>query len=131
LDMKSRQAVPAVSLQDQLTRAAMGYAEYLADNDVFGHEENGTPVDRCEAEGYFHFSGENLAAGNSLGMDGANNPDEAAIVFVRLLIIDEGIPDVGHRVNIMLSVHRSVGIGYAKNFNSDYVNYTVQDFGSR
>lgn len=130
-DMKSRSAVPAVGLQSQLNQAAMSYAEYLSDNNVFGHEENGTPVERCEAAGYSSFSGENLAAGNFPGLDAANNPDEAAIMFVRMLIIDEGIPDLGHRENIMSEVHRSVGVGYAKNFHSDYVNYTVQDFGSR
>ena len=118
LDMKGRVPVPAVSLQAQLNRAAMDYAEYLADNNVFGHEENGTPVDRCEAAGYYYFSGENLAAGNFPGLDAAVNPEEAARGFVKMLIIDEGVPDLGHRDNIMSQFHRSVGIGYAKNFNS-------------
>jgi hypothetical protein len=131
LDMKGRTQVPAVSLQDQLIRAAMDYAVFLADNNVFGHEENGTPEERCEAAGYYYFTGENLAAGNSPGLDAAVNPEEAAIEFVRILIIDAGIPDVGHRENIMAEVHRSVGIGYAQNFHSDFVNYTVQEFGSR
>ncbi len=60
-DIKNRGSVPTVELEDKLISAAKKYAQFLAENNVMGHYENGEPPDRCEAEGYIYFSGENLA----------------------------------------------------------------------
>lgn len=127
-DIKSKSPVGKLELQSQLCSAASKYAKYLADHNVFGHEENGTPPQRCAAEGYHYFSGENIAAANHLNAE--TDPENAAIEFLIWLIIDPGVPDLGHRKNIMLSKHRKLGVGFARNPSSKVVNFTVQDFGS-
>ncbi len=129
LDIKSYSALSALELQNQLNEAARKYAKFLADNDKWGHEENGTPSERCKKEGYLKFTGENIAAGSYPNMDGNKLPKEAAVEFVLQWIIDEGIVGVGHRKNIMGSKHKKLGVGFASNASSSMKNYTVQDFG--
>ncbi len=130
-DIKGRSSVGALSLNKNLNKAANDYARYLAKNDVFGHYEYKTPSERCEDAGYSNYSGENLAAGSYSYYNVELDSQEAAISFVRALIIDEGVPSLGHRNNIMSSNHKVVGIGYYYDNNSTYKNYHVQDFGSR
>jgi len=47
------------------------------------------------------------------------------------LTINEGVPDVGHRLNMLRDSYRVLGVGFARNPNSTYHHYTVQDFGLR
>lgn len=63
-DMKQHAAVGVLELQTQLCSAASKYAQYMAEKNVFSHTANGTPEERCRAEGYDYFSGENIAAGS-------------------------------------------------------------------
>jgi hypothetical protein len=53
-----------------------------------------------------------------------------AINFVRVLIIDQGIKDLGHRNTILNSKYKSMGVGFCRNSASAFINYTVQDFGN-
>ena len=129
LDIGSRDALGSLEIENRLCSAASKYAEYLADNNVFGHYEDGTPGERCEREGYSYYSGENIAAGSYSYLNGQEDAETAAIEFVLMWIIDEGVPGVGHRENIMNESHTHMGAGFVHNTSSDYINYAVQDFG--
>lgn len=63
-------------------------------------------------------------------MIGDLNSKEAAKRFVIQLIIDEGIPSLGHRYNIMNQKHRVLGFGFYMDMNATYKNSCVQDFVS-
>lgn len=130
-DIRNRTPVGPVELQSRICRAASKYAVYLAQHNVFGHYENSTPPARCQAEGYHNFSGENLAAGSYSSLNADINPETAAIEFVVMLIIDQGVPSLGHRHNIMNGVHKKLGVGFSRDTSSTYKNYTVHDFGSK
>jgi uncharacterized protein YkwD len=130
LVLKDSTPVGRLALQEQLCRAASKYAQYLAEHNAVGHEaDKRTPDERCKAEGYKDWSGENFAAGSSDELNADRDPETAAIEFVLQLIIDEGVADVGHRRNIMYGGHKVIGVGFYRNPSSTYVNYTVQDFG--
>ena len=128
-DIKSRSAVGSLELQSKLCSAASKYAKYLAENNVFGHYENGSPSDRCEAEGYDYYSGENIAAGSYSYYNAEDDPVTAAEEFVVMWIIDMNVAGVGHRENIMSSTHEKLGVGFFRDTGSTYENYAVQDFG--
>ncbi|HYH05243.1 MAG TPA: CAP domain-containing protein [Bacillota bacterium] len=130
-DMMQRTVVGALELENNLCNAASKYAQYMAENNVFGHEEYSKPAERCKAVGYNYFSGENIAAGGSNNLNAEQNPTQAAAEFVKMLIIDKGVASLGHRNNIMSSSHKKLGVGFARNTSSTYVNYMVQDFGSK
>ena len=130
-DLISLSAVSALTLNDLLTTSATKYAKYMADNNVFGHTENGTPQSRAQAEGYTGSVGENIAAGSYPSYNADSDPNGAAIAFVKLLIIDTGISGVGHRKNILSSSYKVVGIGFYQNTASKFDNYLVQDFGTK
>jgi len=129
-DLLTQEEQSPLVLNSQLTLAADKYSQFLATSGGWSHTEDGTPSERCEREGYHSFSGENIAAGSHSHFSIESNPEEAAIQFVVLLIIDEGVEGVGHRKNILGSSHKSVGIGFHYDAQSNYVNYSVQDFGS-
>jgi hypothetical protein len=130
-DLTGRSAVCALKLQSQLCTAATDYAEYLATTNTFGHDKNGTPVSRCAAAGYntTFFSGENLAGSGVAECNADANPETAAIYFVRMLIIDDGESDLGHRKAIMYSGNKTVGVGFCHKTSATYINYCVQEFG--
>lgn len=130
-DIKSRSAVSALTLNDDLCTAADKYAEYLAVNNEFSHTADGTPQERVEEEGYNNYSGENLACGTSADRNADDSPATAAQVFVEQLIIDEGVPSLGHRENIMSSTHKAFGAGFHHDDSAQYKNYCVQNFGSK
>ena len=114
-----------------LTKAASGYAAFLAAKNCFGHNEQGTPFQRMTKEGYrFSTAGENIACGSFPQQNALENPEQAAIAFVKQWIIDKGVSGVGHRKNILNTQFKEIGIGFGRNERSTYVNYTVQDFGT-
>lgn len=121
----------ALSLEAKLTKAAAGYAKFLAAKNRFGHNERGTPASRISAETYAASAmGENIACGSFPGMNAEETPAEAAVIFVKQWIIDAGVPGAGHRRNILSPLFTETGIGFGSNPASSYVNYMVQDFGS-
>ncbi len=129
-ELLSQTVLEPLVLNTQLTSAADKYATFLATNNLFGHTEDGTPDERCKREGYSNYSGENIAAGSYNFYSVSKDPETAAIEFMKMWIIDEGVAGVGHRKNMLSTYHKSVGVGYHFDSNSSYHNYTVQDFGS-
>ena len=104
----------------------------LAAKNRFGHNENGSPSSRLAKAGYeMTAMGENIACGSFPGMNADETPDEAAVIFVKQWIIDQGVPGAGHRKNILSPMFAEIGIGFGRNPRAKYVNYIVQDFGTR
>ena len=128
-DIRSRNAEEPLELQGQLCSAASKYAQYLAENNVFGHYENGDPAERCEAEGYDYYSGENIGAGSYNYYNAENDPVTAVEAFIVMWVIDMNVVGVGHRENIMSSTHKKLGAGFFRDIDSTYENYAVLDFG--
>ncbi len=128
-DLKGRSGVGALVLNSALNSAATDYADYLANNNKWGHYEDGSPSDRCNRAGYGN-CGENLAAGSYSYYNIDVSAQSAAEAFVRNLIIDEGVANLGHRLNILNSGYKSLGVGFGRDVSSTYDNYHVQNFGS-
>lgn len=130
-DLLAHNPRKALTLDDKLNRAAQKYAEFLARNNRWGHNENGSPFDRMKSEGYvYRTAGENIAAGSWASHNALETPEEAAIAFVLQWIVDEGVPGVGHRKNIMNDAFTQMGVGFGRNTKAKYVNYAVQEFGT-
>ncbi|MFO8041997.1 MAG: CAP domain-containing protein [Alkalispirochaeta sp.] len=128
-DLMTHVPVAALKLHRTLCRAAQAYATHLATHDRWGHCADRTPRERARAVGYHAYGGENVAAGRSVNLEAVVDPARAARLFVLRLVVNEGVPGVGHRRNMLSPVYRVVGIGYAADPRSTYLNYTVQDFG--
>jgi uncharacterized protein YkwD len=123
--------VKALALHEILNSTALDYAKLMARKNTFSHVANGTPFERAKKAGYrYSAMGENIACGNDSHYNAMIDPESSAIEFVKMLIIDRDIKDVGHRITLLNPVYRSVGFGFARNPSSTCVNYIVQDFGS-
>ncbi|MCX6229310.1 MAG: CAP domain-containing protein [Bacteroidia bacterium] len=128
--MRTFVPVGSLSFDNALNIAASTYAQFLAEKNLMGHNENGTPLKRAITVGYTGSSiGENIAASTSEAYNGIADPTLAATNFVRILIIDAGVADLGHRTTMLNKLYTKVGIGYSHNLSSTFVNYTVQDYG--
>ncbi|MFW5694016.1 MAG: CAP domain-containing protein [Alkalispirochaeta sp.] len=130
-DLLSQPPVAPLKLNRSLCRAAQEYAVHLATHDRWGHCADRTPRERAREAGYHAYGGENVAAGRSVNLEASVDPVRAARLFILRLVVNEGVPGVGHRRNMLSPVYRVVGIGYAASPRSTYINYTVQDFGLR
>src|SRR5271165_2183555 len=115
-----------------LAAAAQAHSQDMATNQFQSHtgSEGSTPDQRMQQAGYTNASstGENAFAY-------ATSIDEAMQAF----LIDWGVPDAGHRRNILQpdvsssDAYQSVGIGIATTTNNSTVGPLVitQDFGSQ
>ncbi|MBF0316486.1 MAG: hypothetical protein HQK52_23925 [Oligoflexia bacterium] len=125
-----RAALPTLILDARISEVAMNYASLSAQQGVLGHDLNGTdPSVRCSQSNYHAPCSENLASHSAPEYDATTNPEQAAINFIKQLIIDNNEADYGHRKNILDSAIKAMGVGYARNINTQYVNYFVQNFG--
>ncbi len=129
--LKKIKPVKSLVLNEILNSASLDYAKLMARKDVFGHYADGTPFERAKKAGYRYYAmGENIACGSEYHYNAVTHPEDSAVAFVKMLIIDKGIKDVGHRKTMMNPVYRSVGFGFAHNQSSYCINYVVQDFGN-
>jgi uncharacterized protein YkwD len=129
--LKRADPVGELRLSKILNSISMDYAAFLAKKNKFSHTANGTPFTRAKKAGYRYMAmGENIACGNDPQLNINENPRYAAVEFVKMLIIDKGVKDLGHRHTIMNPLYRSVGFGFGHNPRSYCVNYVVQDFGN-
>lgn len=92
--------VPPLAYSPLLSRAAADHVAYLADGHL-GHEwDDGTgPGERAERRGGGPYVGEIIAFGSD---------DPAGVV--RQFIVDDGVPDRGHREAVFSTEYRYAGI---------------------
>lgn len=129
--LKKSASVSALALHEILNLTALKYSNLLARKKQLTHTADGTPFTRMRKEGYKGSAmAENIACGSEQKYNALANPQSSAIEFVKMLIIDEGIKDAGHRHNLLNPVYKSVGFGFGQNPSSSCVNYIVQDFGN-
>lgn len=118
-DLNSVKDLPMLYPNDILFRAAEYHANDLGKSGEFQHEStDGTSFQkRISSFGYKNPAGENIFAGI-----------EDPLHVVLDLLIDEGIPDVGHRKNILRKAFNSISVA-RRPHNSDCKFVVVMDFG--
>ncbi|MBF0314062.1 MAG: hypothetical protein HQK50_01170 [Oligoflexia bacterium] len=128
--LNTKTAVPALILDARINEVSMSYANLLAQQGVITHYLNGTdPFSRCSESSYHYPCSENLSAHNAPEYNASTNPEQAAIAFIKQLIIDNNVANDGHRENIFDTTIKAMGIGFAQNTTTQEVNYFVQNFG--
>ena len=111
---------PALRISPQLTTAARGHSQDMADNNYFSHDDlaGHTAQWRAQQAGYRGLAGwENIAAGYSTARE------------VVSAWYNETPPNDGHRRNILDCSLTDIGVGYGYNGGSAYGSYWTQDFG--
>ncbi|OUD16251.1 CAP domain-containing protein [Thioflexithrix psekupsensis] len=112
---RSKQKLPALTLNTRLGEVAQKHAEDMAKNRYFSHtgKDGSTPSSRLTAAGYaFYYVGENIAAGNA----------------TPAATIEQWMNSTGHRANILGENYTEIGFGYFADPNSPYRHYWVQLF---
>jgi len=130
-----KDAVPALTWDDALYRAAYEHSEDMAESNTFAHAGSGTESDwtaqildltvgstmtnRVVNNGYTYWKilGENIAAGSK-----RDTVQEA---------IDAWILSDSHCVNLMNPAYKNVGMGHVEKDGSTYIHYWTQDFGTQ
>ena len=129
--LKNLTPVGSIAFNPSLNLSASDYAVFLAVKVLAEHNADETPLRRAIRAGFEGTAtGENIAIASAGTFNAIVNPKSAAIDFVRIFIIDEGISDVGHRLIMLNSKYKTVGIGYTQNSAIPLLNYVVQDFGN-
>jgi Cysteine-rich secretory protein family len=129
--MKGKTPLLPLSFNYALNLSASNYALFLAQKDLMGHNQNGTPLKRAITVGFVGSSvGENIAASTSDYFNSILDPQTAAMNFVKIMIIDAGVDDLGHRMTLLSPIYTTIGIGFSRNPTSTFVNYSVQDYGN-
>jgi uncharacterized protein YkwD len=112
-DERARYGLAPLSLQYQLTAAAVVHTLDMACKNFFSHtgSDGSSPFDRIKTQGYVYFyAGENLFAGNGV----YNDPGQAVSAWMK---------SPGHRANILKPEFTEAGISYTYNPNSTYGGY--------
>ncbi len=131
LFLKNLTPTGGLIFNNSLNLSASNYAVFLAQKNLMGHNEDGTPLKRAVIVGFEGSCiGENIAACSNDNFNPILNAQTAAISFVRVMIIDDGVADFGHRLIILDTKFKSIGIGFTRNTASTFINYNVQDFGN-
>ncbi|MEH1870573.1 CAP domain-containing protein [Nostoc sp.] len=118
---RSEAGLAALRLNSQLTNAAQGHSQDMADHNFMAHNgsDGSSPFDRIKRAGYgYSFAGENVAAGQS-------TPEDAMSIWM-----NETPPNDGHRQNILSPNYHEIGIGYAFSDGTQFKHYWTQDFGT-
>ncbi len=113
-DLMSREPVGALEVHSGLMRASRNHAEDMA-------EDCGLQHDSCDGTSWFdriwrYYDGGLIAENAAVGF-----PTGLSVVIA--WIIDAGVPDVGHRLNILNESYEHIGIG-------KHNSYWVQNFGA-
>ncbi len=114
-----RQALPPVTGNDELHRAAQAHAESMANNDFFAHED---PTDRSDFVVRIrrtNYSGSPLGENISAGGRG----------FSARSVVRGWEQSEGHCRNLADSQATDIGVGYAESNSATYGAYWVQVFG--
>jgi hypothetical protein len=129
--LKNMKPVNELVLNDKLNRLANNYARVIAFKKTLSHNFNGNPMKRANKAGYFGMIGENLAGGSEEKYNALENPQTAAIEFVKMLVIDRGVKDFGHRKILTELRFKEMGAGFYRDPKDKLKNYFVQEFGSQ
>ncbi|UTC75416.1 CAP domain-containing protein [Treponema sp. OMZ 792] len=109
-----------LELEKGLSLAAQWLADDQAKTGQAGHygSDGSSPFDRMNRYGKrLITAGENCAYGPKTGRE-----------IVAQLLIDDGVPDRGHRINILKKEFKKVGIGYNDTGKAPYGAVSVMDF---
>lgn len=109
-----------LELEKGLCSAAQWLADDQAKTGKTGHygSDGSSPFDRINRYGKVLITaGENCAYGPKTGRE-----------IVAQLLIDDGVADRGHRINILKPEFKEVGIGYNNEANAPYGTVSVMDF---
>ena len=129
--LKKMKPVKVLVLNKTLGELATEYAKLLSKKSSLSHTYKGDPMKRANKAGYFGMVGENLAAGNDPILNADENPQESAIEFVKMLVIDNGVKDLGHRKILVEPRFSELGVGFYHDTASKMKNFFVQEFGNR
>jgi uncharacterized protein YkwD len=101
-DLETASPLPGVDRSDGLARAARDHALDLGNHGTRGHVGSDGSTSRARIERYGRFTG---MAGEviSFGYDTASE-------VVRQLVVDDGVPDRGHRINLLRPEFRVAGV---------------------
>lgn len=102
-ELKRTQPVDILQPSEGLSRAAASHAAYQSRNGQTGHSGQGGTRARVEREGtWLSHLAENIAYGN---------PN--AHYAILMLMIDDGVPDRGHRINMLKAELQVAGMAWA------------------
>lgn len=119
--LKKQKPLAPLTMDDLLCRAATMHMEDQSETGQIGHEgsDGSHSYDRIKKAGFRgSMTGENIAYG-------CFNPVE----IVTTLLIDDGMPDRGHRDNFLNPDYDRVGVAYAQGYNAAYGSVCVIDLG--
>ena len=116
-DLKKISGLQPLQIEEDLTVVAQGHATKSGKTGHMGHKDFKKRFKSLMGNPYYHV-GENCSYGY-----------EQAIDIVITLMIDEGIKDVGHRINILNEDFNSVGVAIRPHKN--YRINCVIDFGQQ
>ncbi len=109
-----------LALESGLSLAAQWLADDQANTGTIGHygSDGSSPFERMNRYGkWLITAGENCAYGPKTGRE-----------IVAQLLIDDGVPGRGHRINILKPEFKKVGIGYNDEGKAPYGAVSVMDF---
>lgn len=113
-------AVDILSLEEGLCRSAQWLADDQAHSGQMGHTGSDSSDLAVRISRYGTWAvvcGENCAYGSKTARE-----------IVAQLLIDDGVPGRGHRINILKQEFKKVGIGFSDKENAPYGAVTVMDF---
>lgn len=127
-------AVQPLAINPLLTDAARKHSAWMLATDTFGHTGSGnsSPMDRMKAAGYKFDApwswAENLALRTMKTVAIHQDVIEA---MEKDLFVDLGIPDRGHRVNLLAAESKEIGVGLSGGLWSNFNGAAVtQNFAS-
>ncbi len=126
LDLSGVAPSQPLAFNPQMIQAARGHSQDMSARAYFDHDspDGRDPGRRLSDAGFIWFGyGESLAAGYP-------TPEDA----LRGLIIDEGVPDLGHRrhllaIDTVFQNHTQVGVGILQGGSGPWRNYYTIDSG--
>ena len=102
-ELKCLKPLPILYPSKNLSKAALNHANYQMKTSQIGHGGRGGTIARVESVGSWDLVVvENIFYGNWSGHDA-----------VLALLIDDGVPDRGHRKNILLEDIKVIGVGHS------------------
>lgn len=107
-ELRSRSALDPLKPSPELKASASCFAAAQGQTGATGHDRSRTGCPELN-------TGENCDYGMRTGRD-----------IVMHLLVDEGVPSLGHRKNILNPSYRTIGVGHAP--HRRYGTVTVQDF---